>query len=75
MPGKLYFKMHRGRKPKINRLEKHHIIPRSRGGNSYGDNVIYITAREHRAYHILFGNMRPEEIIPYLKKYYFNQKV
>lgn len=33
--------------------EKHHIIPKSLGGNNLNENLIYLTAREHFICHIL----------------------
>lgn len=44
---------------------RHHKIPRSRGGGN-GDNVILVPEKQHRAYHKLFGNRTPEEIIDYI---------
>ena len=54
---------------------RHHIIPRSRGGSDDTKNIIMKTQREHRAYHILFGNRTPEEIIALLTsgKYQINE--
>ncbi len=51
----------------INQITKHHIIPRSRGGNGNGDNILKITRRFHEAWHIVFGNMTPEEAIRFIE--------
>jgi hypothetical protein len=53
------------------RTSKHHVLPRSRGGG-YKDNIVIIPRVDHDAYHKLFGNMTPEEIILYLIKKYWN---
>ena len=45
---------------------RHHVVPTSRGGTSDNSNIIMKTTREHRAYHVLFGNRTPEEIIELL---------
>ena len=34
-------------------VEKHHIIPRSMGGSDDGDNLVYLTSREHFLAHWL----------------------
>jgi hypothetical protein len=38
-------------------VEKHHIIPRSLGGNNNKDNLVYLTAREHFIAHLLLSKM------------------
>lgn len=37
--------------------EKHHIIPRSLGGNNKLDNLVVLTAREHFICHLLLPSM------------------
>lgn len=37
-------------------LERHHIIPRSRGGTDY-NNIVLLTAREHLLAHILLAKI------------------
>lgn len=48
-------------------LTKHHIVPKSRGGSD----VTPIRWGDHKAYHNLFGNMTPEEILQYLVGYFW----
>ena len=50
---------------------KHHIIPRSRGGKSDLENITYLPGRQHEAYHFLFSNKTPDEIIDHLVKRYW----
>jgi hypothetical protein len=45
----------------------HHIIPRSRGGKI----VKTVPADYHKAYHKLFENLTPAEILEYLKQVWF----
>jgi hypothetical protein len=52
---------------------RHHIIPRSRGGRD-GDNIAYVSERDHRFYHALFENKTPREIIRYLNQEFWNGK-
>jgi 5-methylcytosine-specific restriction endonuclease McrA len=42
---------------------RHHIIPKSRGGNSSLENIAIVNSKKHQLYHNLFSNRRPEEII------------
>ncbi len=53
-----------------NPLTKHHITPKSKGGKNFG-NIKYIPKSEHRAYHHIFANLTPEEIIIYLNEQWF----
>jgi len=50
--------------------DKHHRIPRSRGGNHKSPqgrpNIIKVDATQHARYHQLFGNMLAHEIATYL---------
>jgi len=45
---------------------KHHRRPRSRGGGSESENISLVPVNLHVAYHILFANMLPEEIVKVL---------
>ena len=56
-------------------LTKHHIIPRSRGGNSGADNIIRVDEKKHQAYHLLFANKLQHEIIEYLIDEWFNGEI
>lgn len=39
-----------------NQYSIHHLLPKSRGGNSEEDNLEYIKNSKHRALHTLFDN-------------------
>lgn len=54
---------------------KHHIIPRSRGGNNGKGNILLVEDNKHRAYHLLFANKLQHEIIEYLIEEWFNGKL
>ncbi len=43
-------------------MDKHHRLPRSKGGNGTADNISVVPIHEHRAWHRLFGNKTPQEI-------------
>lgn len=45
---------------------EHHIVPSSRGGGGKKNNISIIRCKKHRAYHTLFKNMTPDEIIKFL---------
>ena len=60
----------RKRKSKYN--SRHHINPRSRGGDSRRYNISILNKRKHEYYHLLFDNRRPDEIIERLVNNYWN---
>lgn len=43
-------------------VNRHHRIPRSRGGGNNHENISVVREKDHKAYHQLFGNMLPDEI-------------
>jgi len=47
---------------------KHHIIPQSRNKNLADEpkNIVIVSEKEHNAYHQLFENKTPLEILDYL---------
>ena len=46
-----------------NTFDKHHILPRSRGGSNSRDNIVRLDVRHHKALHMLFiNNTVPEQI-------------
>jgi hypothetical protein len=55
-----------------NQITRHHIIPRSRGGRTIEDNIAHVPNREHEAYHALFSNRTPDEILRYLVDDFWN---
>ncbi len=55
-----------------NKLTRHHIIPKSRGGSSDFHNIAKVRQREHDLYHQLFANKTPPEIIAYLNSDFWN---
>jgi len=53
-------------------VSRHHIVPRSRGGDSSLENIAQIDLRDHKNYHALFVNQIPEEIVETLVNKYWN---
>jgi hypothetical protein len=52
--------------------DKHHIIPSSRSGDGNKRNMIFrIPVALHKAYHDLFGNLTPLEVIALLFRVFF----
>lgn len=45
----------------------HHITPRSRGGQTRDDNLLFLKMEKHDAIHRLFGNSTPKQIIKMLR--------
>ena len=54
---------------------RHHILPRSRGGNDAHSNIIVLEDKIHKAIHKLFSNLTPSEaIVKYIQVYCKDQK-
>ncbi|MHA1876710.1 MAG: HNH endonuclease signature motif containing protein [Promethearchaeota archaeon] len=60
------------KRKKIIRTNRHHIIPRSRGGCSIPSNIAIVRKVEHQHYHALFVNRKPDEIVDYLVSEFWN---
>ena len=60
------------RNKKSKHQSKHHIIPRSRGGDSRLENIAYLNIKKHQAYHTMFDNRTPTEIVENLVRKYWN---
>lgn len=58
------------KKPKI--YDRHHRKPRSRGGSNDERNISIVEQNQHRAYHCLFHNMLPEEVVKVLNRYWID---
>lgn len=54
------------------RKEKHHVVPRSRGGSNLEYNIALVPSEDHRKYHMLFSNRTPVEILDYLVRDFWN---
>lgn len=57
--------------PTPNELTDHHVVPTSRGGNTGKRNQKQVPNKYHMAFHHLFENMTPEEIVSYLDEVWF----
>ncbi len=57
---------------KYNSLTKHHILSRSRGGEDI-NNILFVSIDYHSAYHKLFENLTPDEVILYLNEVWFTK--
>ncbi len=56
-----------------NKLTKHHITPKSKGGSDMPYNIAKVPDREHQLYHHLFSNKTPVEILDYLTEHFWNE--
>lgn len=61
------------RRYQMKNMDKHHIIPSSRGGRG-GANLARVNKHKHAIYHMLFCNMTPDEIIVYLVEKFWNNQ-
>lgn len=52
-----------GKKPTPKGYSWHHLIPKSRGGNYGKLNLVLKRIRYHEAFHLLFGNRTPDEVL------------
>ena len=46
---------------------RHHVLPRSKEGSDHGSNIVWVSQKEHDAYHLLFVNKTPTEILALLR--------
>lgn len=53
-------------KPKRKGQNRHHLTPRSRGGQSIESNLLWIDIERHNAWHAIFGNKTLDEVIELL---------
>lgn len=51
-------------------LERHHVIPKSRGGAMTDNNILMVQRRYHRSWHHLFSNLTPAEAILHILRYW-----
>ena len=61
-------------KRKAKKKTRHHILPKSRKGRNLEDNIMYVPNVNHQRYHALFSNLRPDEIIDYLVRSYWDNQ-
>lgn len=54
-----------------NDTSRHHRCPKSRGGSNEPPNTIKVPHKKHEAWHVLFGNKLPEEIVKDLNEIWF----
>lgn len=59
------------KKKKRRKMDRHHIIPRSKSGQDNPVNIVRIDARLHNDYHRLFSDRTPIEIIHFLVEYFW----
>lgn len=59
-------------KERTDKPTDHHIIPRSRGGKGGPENICIVPCGKHEAYHYMFRNMTPDEILEELVVNYWN---
>lgn len=59
------------RKKKTLVEDEHHVLPSSRGGTGQEENMKTVPTKYHRAYHLLFANLTPREIVLYLMEMWF----
>lgn len=56
----------RNRHKRLEGRNRHHLIPRSRGGNNHPQNLLLIHIERHEAWHRLFHTMCLDEVIDLL---------
>ena len=52
-------------------LNRHHVLPSSKGGTNNPNNIAIVDIEKHREFHRLFANKTPEETIEYLVEYFW----
>ena len=49
-------------------MNRHHLKPKSRGGQSTESNLLIIEIKRHNAWHTLWGNRTLDEVIALLQR-------
>ena len=49
-------------------IDRHHRLPRSRGGGNQLSNISLVLVKHHRAFHLLFGNATADEVAEILNR-------
>jgi hypothetical protein len=57
------------RKPQKTGYNYHHILARSRNGQSLDSNMCYIKIKKHNALHRIFGNATPKQTLKMLQHF------
>lgn len=55
--------------------DRHHRLPRSRGGGDNPENISIVNAHKHRCYHTLFGNRTAPEVAQLLTEVWIDPEV
>lgn len=55
-----------GRRPNHGQPTRHHLVPRSQGGQTTPANLLEVPEKVHQAWHYLFGNRTPEQVMGYI---------
>ncbi len=53
---------------KRGKKNRHHLKPKSRGGQNIPSNILNIEMKRHNAWHILWGNRTLDEVIALLQR-------
>lgn len=54
-------------------MSNHHRKPKSRGGDNSARNISKVSKVQHRAWHVLFSNMTPEQIADEINEKWIDQ--
>jgi hypothetical protein len=54
-------------------ITRHHVFPKSRGGES-GSNIVRLPREFHERWHNLFGNLSPGEVRQFIELVFYNDK-
>ena len=69
------------RRKKLDKRDKHHLLPKSRGGKNHPSNLLLIDKHKHELWHQLWGTRSLEEVLNLLtrmarmKGYRYDRKV
>ena len=54
--------------PRYPNRNRHHLVPRSKGGSGHPSNLLLIDITKHREWHRIFGLLTLEEVIRLLQR-------
>jgi len=60
---------------KLGKLTKHHLVPRSHGGDNKECNISYVPNKLHESWHFMFSNYTPTKIAQIINEHWIPRDI